>query len=41
MDMPQTLIEIEVRVAKTEEACRLYNEVAVRRKAVAALHLTC
>lgn len=34
-------IGIEVRVTKTEEACRVYNEVASQRNAVAALHLTC
>ena len=32
---------IELKVAKTDRACRLYNELAPHRRVVAALHLTC
>ncbi len=32
---------VELRVARTGAACKMYNEVASDRNAVAALHLTC
>ena len=32
---------IQLIVAKTEEACEIYNEISKTRRAVAALHLTC
>jgi len=33
---------IEVRIAKTKEACKVFNELVEKgRKVVAALHLTC
>ena len=32
---------IELRAVKTEEACRLYNELEDKREVVVALHLTC
>ncbi len=32
---------IEVYAEPTEKAVRLYNEICTRKKAVAALHLTC
>ena len=32
---------IEMRVARTAEATKLYNELAPTRRTVAALHLTC
>jgi hypothetical protein len=47
MKVPEALVEelkrrgIEVRVAPTEQAVRAYNELAGKRKVVAALHLTC
>lgn len=47
MKVPKALVEdlerrgIEVRVAPTEQAVRTYNELAGKRKVVAALHLTC
>lgn len=48
MKVPKELIDelerrgIEVRVAKTSEACKIFNELVKRGvKAVAALHLTC
>jgi len=31
----------ELIVERSEEACRLYNEVSKQARAVAALHLTC
>ena len=47
MKVPKALVEdlerrgIEVRVAPTEQAVRTYNELAGKRKVVAALPLTC
>jgi hypothetical protein len=47
MEVPESMLEtlrqqkIEVHVAPTREAVRLYNSYALRRKTVAALHLTC
>jgi len=32
---------IRLIVAKTEEACEIYNELSKSKRAVAALHLTC
>ena len=32
---------IELHAAKTAEACRIYNDLAPRRRMIAALHLTC
>jgi len=32
---------IELIAAKTEKACKIYNELSKSRKAVAVLHLTC
>jgi len=32
---------IELIVAKTEEACEIFNELSKTRRVVAALHLTC
>jgi len=32
---------IELIAAKTEKACKIYNELSKSRKVVAALHLTC
>jgi len=32
---------IELIAAKTEKACKIYNEFSKSRKVVAALHLTC
>ena len=32
---------IELMAAKTEEACRTYNDLSKSRRVVAALHLTC
>jgi len=32
---------IELIPAKTEKACKIYNELSKSRKVVAALHLTC
>ncbi len=32
---------IEVRVQKTEEACKVFNELIPKEKVSAALHLTC
>lgn len=32
---------IELSTAKTAEACKTYNDIAPRKKTVAALHLTC
>jgi len=43
-DVIRTLRErgIEVYIAKTKEACRIYNELTEKgKRAVAALHLTC
>jgi hypothetical protein len=32
---------VELVAVPTKEACRVYNEVSGKRRAVAALHLTC
>jgi len=32
---------IELIAAKTEKACKIYNELSKMRRVVAALHLTC
>jgi len=32
---------IELIAAKTEKACKIYNDLSKSRKVVAALHLTC
>jgi len=32
---------IELITAKTEKACKIYNELSKSRRVVAALHLTC
>ena len=32
---------IELIAAKTEKACRIYNDLSKSRRVVAALHLTC
>ena len=42
-DVRQRLSElgIELKVAKTDEACGLYNQLAPERRTSAALHLTC
>jgi len=32
---------VELKVAKTGEACQLYNQLAAQKKTIAALHLTC
>jgi len=32
---------IELMAAKTEKACRIYNELSKSRRVIAALHLTC
>lgn len=32
---------IEFKAAKTERACKIYNELSKSRRVVAALHLTC
>jgi hypothetical protein len=32
---------IDLRTAKTAQACEIYNETAHQKRAVAALHLTC
>ena len=47
MEVPDDLrprlseLGIELHVAKTGEAWKLYNELAPQKKTVAALHLTC
>jgi hypothetical protein len=42
-EVKETLLEagIELIVKRTEEACKVFNEVSPKRKTVAALHLTC
>ena len=32
---------VELVAVPTKEACKVYNEMSVKRKVVAALHLTC
>jgi len=32
---------IELRAARTDEACRFFNELATEKRTVALLHLTC
>jgi len=34
-------LKIETKIEKTKKACKLYNELEVKRKAAAAFHLTC
>ena len=47
MKVPQETIDalgregIEVRVAKTADAARLFNDMAEQNRVIAALHLTC
>ncbi len=32
---------IEVKIAKSREACKLFNELSEKRRVIAAFHLTC
>lgn len=32
---------IKLRIAKTQDACKLYNDLSTKARVIAALHLTC